>query len=135
MRPLYEDSYCSVSVDFGAERIEMIRTGIPFQGLRAMLGSLEGFMTAVRDAQSTHFVLLVDSTEAPSPQGPEYKKGIFTWARFLASNFERIAVVVSSREAALQELEVVPSDNIDFFTNRAAARNALTEPSLHRSGT
>src|SRR5690606_6320831 len=97
-------------------------------GLPAMLASLEGFMTAVRDAQCAHFLLLVDSTDAPAPHGPNYKKGISTWARFLATNFERIAVVVSSREAALAELEAVPSDNIDFFTNRAAARNALTQP-------
>ncbi len=130
MRPLYDDTYYSAFIDLEAERIEMVRSSVPFPGLPAVLTTLEGFMAKVRDAHAERFALLVDSTAAPTPAGPKYEKGFSTLAKFLATHFERIAVVVSSREAALREIEVAPGDNVDFFTNCAAARNALSQPAV-----
>lgn len=130
MRRIFENAHYFVDVDESARRIEMERTSVAFDGLPAVLGTLDRVMEAVRAAGAEDFLLLVDSTNAPAPPGPRYEKGFSKLAQFLARHFDRIAVVVSSREAALREFEKAPGENVDFFTNREAARNALSQPSL-----
>lgn len=130
MKRIFENVHYFVDVDFAARRIEMERTSVPFEGIPSVLSTLERLMEAVRAAGAEDFLLLIDSTQAPAPPGPRYEKGFSKLAQFLSKHFERIAVVVSSREAALKEFEKAPGENIDFFTNRAAARNALSQPSL-----
>lgn len=129
MRRVYEDEYFLIEVDDICTRIEMTRSALPFASISAIL-SMSGRIASAFEAEGAGKVsLLVDSTLAPKAKGGSYKKAFERFADFLISRFERVAVVVSSREAALAEIrEASGRRRVDFFTNREAARRALSTP-------
>jgi hypothetical protein len=128
MRRIFENEYYTVDVDDLHRRIEMVRTAVPFADTPAVVRTLDHFMVAIEQAGARDFGLLLDSTLAPKAQGRGYQKAFSLLADFLNERFARIAVVLGSREAALQELENAPRSHVDFFTNRPAARTALAHP-------
>jgi hypothetical protein len=128
MQRIFENEYYVADVDHENLRIEMIRSSEPFADVSAVLRTLDHFMAAVKAAGADKYGLLLDSTLAPHARGSGYQKAFARLADFLNERFERIAVVVSSREAALEELSTAPRSHVDFFTNRPAARNALSIP-------
>jgi len=116
--------FFAVDVDFEEARVEVVRSERRFRTLQSFVSAVDAMLHAVDGAGAGSFALLYDCRLAPSPASRAYRRAVLHMVEHLARRFEPVAFVLSS-QAAIEEVLPYADRRVDFFTNPAAAKNAI----------